>query len=308
MSGFKSFFNQAMVDTGMTDQQFERLVDVLSAAERNHREWLRRLNRSLVCQVPPGDDILAEDSHYLCRFGQWYYNEASDLVRRDDDFIALEALHAKMHFEARELARVSQHHSTVTCEAYERFADNQVVFFETLHRVRDTLRDSLMSFDGLTGARNRQSFMQVLEAEAARVRRKGKTCCLALIELDFFKSVNDDHGHLVGDMVLREVAQLIRADLRTYDSICRFGGEEFLVCLPDTDLVEAEQIMERLREVVASQQIDVAGAGIDLRITVSIGVASMNPQGDIESAFTATDRALYQAKHEGRNRVVTSRV
>jgi diguanylate cyclase (GGDEF)-like protein len=303
MTEFKAFFNQTAVDTGMTDQQFERLVEVLSAAERNHREWLKRLNRSLVCGCEHLDDIVADDAHFLCRFGQWYYNEASDLVRGDQDFIALGSLHEAMHNEARDLALASMRGAEVSCDSYDRFADNQSVFFDTLQRLRDTMRDSLMSFDGLTGARNRQSFMHVLEAESARVRRKGEACCLALIDLDFFKKINDEHGHLVGDMVLRDVAQVIREHLRTYDSICRFGGEEFLVCLPATDLEEARTIMERLRAVVAEQDFRPQGAEAKVNVSVSIGLAVMNAQGDIEGAFRSADQALYRAKSEGRNRV-----
>lgn len=306
MSEFKAFFNRAVVDTGMTDQQFERLVEVLTTAERNHREWLKRLNRSLVCDGGHLDDITAENSHFLCRFGRWYYNEASSLVRRDENFIALESLHEEMHSAARELALASMNRTTISCASYDRFADSQSVFFETLHRLRDSLRDSLMSFDGLTGARNRQSFMHVLEAEAARVRRNGEACCLALIDLDFFKAVNDEYGHLVGDMVLRDVAQVIRQHLRTYDTICRFGGEEFLVCLPDTELQEALTIMNRVREVVAGQPFRPAGSEVSLEMTVSVGLAPMSSQGDIEAAFKEADQALYRAKSDGRNRVVTS--
>lgn len=308
MSEFKAFFNQAVVDTGMTDQQLERLVEVLTTAERNHREWLKRLNSSLVCEGGHLDDITAQNSHFLCRFGQWYYNEASSLVRGDENFLALESLHEEMHAAARDLALASTEGEAISCASYDRFADTQSVFFETLHRLRDTMRDLLMSFDGLTGARNRQSFMHVLEAEAARVRRHDEPCCLALIDLDFFKTVNDEHGHLVGDMVLRDVAQVIRQHLRTYDSICRFGGEEFLVCLPNTGLEEAAVIMERVREVVGEHEFHPTGSRVDLYMTVSIGLAPMNAQGDIEAAFKGADQALYRAKSAGRNRVmITSR-
>ena len=302
MSEFERLFNPHTALPGLTDQEIVRMVDVLSNAERNHREWLRRLNRGLICAEPFDSDIVAEGSHLLCRFGRWYYDEATPLVRRQPDFEAIEAMHKRMHDHARRLSSIATRGERVCSEEYEEFADEQTVFFETLHRLRDRLRDCLVDFDGLTGARTRQAFGHILQAEAERVRRTGDPCCIALIDLDHFKSINDRLGHLAGDRVLREVAQEIRRHMRAYDAICRFGGEEFLLCLPNTALEAACNMLERLRLSVASLEIDTGGESVG--VTVSVGVAQLDDgDADIERAFTNADAALYAAKNAGRNQL-----
>jgi two-component system, cell cycle response regulator len=125
--------------------------------------------------------------------------------------------------------------------------------------------------------------------------------------VDFFKSINDTHGHDAGDRVLQELAARIRGSIRNIDIACRTGGEEFVIILPATELDVAERIAERLRKQVGGRRFNV---GIDggLTITLSIGVAALGQQGDrADDILKRADNALYQAKREGRNRVVTSR-
>ncbi|MDX5333517.1 MAG: diguanylate cyclase [Gammaproteobacteria bacterium] len=303
----RSFLQPTLLGSDLSDHEVERLVEVLTRAERNHREWLLRLNRELLCQGDFDDDILDERAHRHCRFGRWYYDEASAMVRGQEDFVALERLHAHMHDQARGLAQNVKLGHAVPPADYDRFAEQQAVFFDTLQRLRDHMRDSLAAFDSLTGARTRESFVQVMEAEAERVRRSGVPCSMALIDLDHFKQINDRHGHLVGDEVLQDVAALIRLNLRAYDGLCRYGGEEFLACLPETGLDEAASVMERLRQGVAAAKLTVKGVSEPLRATVSIGVAEMGPEGDVEATFHAADVALYRAKHAGRNQVILHR-
>lgn len=303
----RSFLQSTLLGSDLSDHEVERLVEVLSCAEKNHREWLLRLNRELLCQGDFAEDILDAQAHRHCRFGRWYYDESSAMVRDQADFVALERLHVHMHDQARGLARNVQLGQDVLPADYDRFAERQAAFFETLQRLRDHMRDSLAAFDSLTGARTRESFVQVMEAEAERVRRSGVPCTMALVDLDHFKQINDRHGHLVGDEVLKDVASLMRLNLRAYDGLCRYGGEEFLVCLPETGLDEAASVMERLREAVAAAKLTVKGVSEPLRATVSIGVAEMGPADDVEATFHAADVALYRAKHAGRNRVVLHR-
>ena len=301
-----SLFNPSGLDTGWTDEQLEQLVYELTQAERNHREWLKRLNRSLISGAPHATDVLSDESHFLCRFGRWYYHEASALVRHNEDFIALGNLHETMHHEARELALASMEGWPIDRDDYDLFADHQTVFFETVHRLRDSLRDSLMAFDGLTGARTRQSFVHVLEAELARMKRQGCTSCLAVLDLDHFKSVNDEYGHLAGDRVLRDVALAIQQQLRPYDTLCRFGGDEFVICLPDVTLDDSRAVLNRIREAVAGIEWHPDPARRPVSVTLSVGVAELTPHGDVESSFQAADDALYDAKGRGRNAVVVA--
>jgi diguanylate cyclase (GGDEF)-like protein len=157
--------------------------------------------------------------------------------------------------------------------------------------------------DGLTGLWNRGAILEILGKELARARRTGGSVGIIMADLDHFKRVNDTYGHLAGDAVLREAAQRMRSSTRSYDAIGRYGGEEFLVVVPDSDLPSAVAQAERLRCSVGGTPVPSSEGSIE--ITISLGVAA--GRGDdpraAESLVRSADAALYQAKKLGRNRV-----
>jgi diguanylate cyclase (GGDEF)-like protein len=159
--------------------------------------------------------------------------------------------------------------------------------------------------DTLTGLLNRGAVLDALLNEFARSRRERKSVGVILADIDHFKTVNDTHGHAAGDAVLREVAQSMRSVIRTYDSLGRYGGEEFLAVLPGCDTSVATQRAEQMRQSVAS--IKVAGVE-NLAPTLSLGVVSVCAQTDYEQVLAAADAALYLAKKGGRNRVETGAI
>ena len=167
---------------------------------------------------------------------------------------------------------------------------------------RDELRRRSM-LDPLTRTWNRGAIEEVLERELARAEREGHPLAVIMADLDDFKLVNDTHGHPAGDEVLRGVVGEMRSTLRPYDAIGRFGGEEFLVVLPNCDRPTALVIAERMRARVAASAW--WGAGGPFRVTMSLGVATTAPDGpgDAQALVSAADRALYRAKGEGRDRV-----
>ncbi|WP_439814751.1 PleD family two-component system response regulator [Zavarzinia sp. CC-PAN008] len=157
--------------------------------------------------------------------------------------------------------------------------------------------------DSLTGLYNRRYTFSHLDTLLDRTQSGGKPVALLVLDIDFFKLVNDSYGHPVGDRVLVEFAGRINRNVRGVDLASRYGGEEFVVVMPDTDLPAARQIAERLRQAIAEAPFE-AGVDRPLNITVSIGVASSNPAGDTaDSMFKRADDALYAAKRGGRNRV-----
>ncbi|WCD80382.1 GGDEF domain-containing protein [Pseudomonas sp. TUM22785] len=155
--------------------------------------------------------------------------------------------------------------------------------------------------DPLTGALNRRAFYARAEHELQRARRQGQTLCLAMLDLDHFKRINDAHGHGSGDRVLCEFSRLCQHEARSTDLFARFGGEEFVFLLPDTTPDAARNFLERLRESV--EQLRVDANGISLRVSVSIGLAASPPNADLHLLQEAADAALYRAKQHGRNRV-----
>lgn len=157
--------------------------------------------------------------------------------------------------------------------------------------------------DYLTGLSNRRHFLAQGEVELARAERYGHAFSLFMLDIDHFKNINDTHGHKAGDIVLQKLSHILRETLRMVDVIGRMGGEEFAILLPETDLQEATEIAERLREIVARSDV-VSEAGSPLHFTVSIGVATLKEKGvNLDGLLSLADRALYQAKAVGRNKV-----
>lgn len=169
-------------------------------------------------------------------------------------------------------------------------------------RLRESVKtiEQLAIRDALTDTWNRRHIDALLSAELQRKMRTGGALCACLVDLDHFKSINDRFGHLVGDAVLRRVAQTLKAELRFIDQLGRFGGEEFLIVLPGASLDDAEACAERLLRSVASLALL---ADPDDRVTVSIGVAECEGAEEYEPFLARVDAALYQAKRAGRNRV-----
>jgi two-component system, cell cycle response regulator len=167
--------------------------------------------------------------------------------------------------------------------------------------------EQLASTDPLTDVLNRRALAERLLGEMERVRRYETTVSVLLIDIDFFKRVNDTHGHLVGDDVLTEIAELLQRAVRAVDVVARYGGEEFVIVLPETGAVGAASFAERIRELVEAKTFVQTPEGTGLRITASIGVATFPSPGvqTVEDLLAKADQALYRAKAEGRNLVRT---
>ena len=160
--------------------------------------------------------------------------------------------------------------------------------------------------DGLTGVFNHRRYQEALQAELLRAERHNRPLGVLMVDVDFFKKVNDAMGHPAGDELLRRLAEVLSADLRQTDLIARYGGEEFAVLLPETTKSEAMQVAERMRVAVESRINE--GANWPTKVTVSIGVATFPEDGKTaEQVLIAADQAMYVAKRQGRNRVIGSR-
>ncbi len=178
-----------------------------------------------------------------------------------------------------------------------------------MQRIRESvhLTMEMAITDGLTGLHNRRYLERHLAGLVDQARQRQRPLSLLLLDIDFFKQVNDTFGHDAGDDVLREFSRRIRRTVRSVDLVCRFGGEEFVVVMPDTDIRAAALVGERIRERIAGQPFLIEGGEQELPITVSIGLASRSEPADApETLLRRADDALYQAKREGRNRVAAA--
>lgn len=164
------------------------------------------------------------------------------------------------------------------------------------------------TMDALTGLNNRRQFELRLNQEIATARRKNTPLCCMMLDVDYFKKVNDTYGHAAGDCVLKNISKLIISELREYDIASRYGGEEFFILLPQTNIEEASFVAQRLRKTVEEAKIDITEAKVpninSIKITVSIGVCDYSKDEDNIEFYQNADKALYDAKHRGRNKVV----
>jgi two-component system cell cycle response regulator len=174
-------------------------------------------------------------------------------------------------------------------------------------RLRDNVQMSIeMAItDALTGLFNRRYMESHLATLVEQAASRGKPLALLVLDIDYFKAINDGHGHDAGDEVLREFSLRIRKSIRNIDLACRYGGEEFVIVMPETDLAVATMVAERIRRRIATEPFAIQQGGRNLEVTISIGIAAIGAAGDTAAAvLKRADTALYRAKRDGRNRVV----
>ncbi|MFA6120493.1 MAG: GGDEF domain-containing protein [Sideroxydans sp.] len=173
----------------------------------------------------------------------------------------------------------------------------------TSHNKR-TQYEHQATVDALTGVHNRRWMSEAFPRVLHRCKLDDSHSAILVIDIDFFKRVNDTYGHLVGDAALKALAKIMQVNLRPHDLLVRYGGEEFAILLPDTEIAQAKSIAERLRTMVAANEI--CSGDLAFKITISIGIAPITQEGKLEDFFEQADRALYRAKELGRNRTEVS--
>ncbi len=175
-----------------------------------------------------------------------------------------------------------------------------------LERLRDNVQMSieLAITDALTGLYNRRYMETHVRSLVEQAAARGKPLTLLVLDIDYFKSINDTHGHDAGDEVLREFALRVRKSIRGIDLACRYGGEEFVIVMPETDLAVGTIVAERLRRRVASEPFAIQRGSGSVALTISVGIAGLCASDDAATLLKRADQALYRAKRAGRNRVV----
>jgi diguanylate cyclase (GGDEF)-like protein len=217
-----------------------------------------------------------------------------------------ERLVGSLNFGSSDATRFTRHHATDFLNHLATIAS-----FCLENGVNRALLVRSGDTDVLTGWHNRRYLQSRLQEELARARRDGSTLVCLLLDVDHFKKVNDTHGHLAGDNVLKEIAARVHDEVRESDVAARFGGEEFAILLPDSTAGNARRFAERVRAAVSATPID-TGSGSMVSVTVSIGISEVRPPPEAEDLkslgeqlLAEADVALYRAKAEGRDRVQT---
>lgn len=284
----------------LTKNETQSAIVQLDQAIYNHGKWYDSITRTLLCRLPYDRGDVAKDAHRQCRLGQWYYSDEPDKLRTHPGFIAIEAEHKNMHRLAAKLLQTTASGAVVSTFDFDSFNNVLERLRLGIHSLKHELEDSLFNIDSLTGADNRIGMLSRLREQQDLARRHVQSCCIAMMDLDHFKVVNDTYGHVAGDRVLAATASYMMENFRPYDKLFRYGGEEFLVCMQNTDITAGYEIVERVRQGLAAMPIDYGGQ-TPLQISMSFGVTMLDPDIAAEQSIERADKAMYAAKLAGRN-------
>ncbi len=279
------------------------ILDELDKAIVEHMEWLKHWHCLLLCEDAPTAKDIADDPHHLGRFGSWYVKNQHKGLVNQPVIRNLANLHRNIHEHANRLMEQARNNRPLPRASYESFMDSSSSFIANSRRLEKAFATASSSLDPLTGIHNRQAMNQELKREHERFLRTTKSsCCIAIGDLDHFKRINDTYGHGGGDKVLISSTNCFLRCLRPYDSLYRYGGEEFLFCFPDADMDVARNVLDRLRQELENNPVKLY-SGEKINVTASFGIAEMSPEATIEETIERADQALYWAKSQGRNRV-----
>lgn len=278
-------------------------IRALDTGIANHESWVSEIHQSLICgtdHANPAD--FGESAHCHCKLGKWLYSPETRSIEALDAFQSVVEKHQQMHAVARAILHKSGNKQNISEGEYRDFTAQALSFKHQARELQYLLMSQICVVDHLTGVWNRHVMYSKLIQEQERLARNNHACTICMMDIDHFKQVNDNHGHLVGDLVLKKVVDYCRDGLRKYDSIYRYGGEEFLFCLPHAQPDEAKASIERLCAGLGRHSITLPG-GEELSVTASFGIASLLKDSAIEDSIQAADHALLCAKAQGRNRV-----
>lgn len=280
----------------------EKIVRRLAPALQAHGLWIQHIHTILVCRIPPEDSDLRADGHATAELGLWFADENNEFIRRHPDYAAALERHRDVYARARALCEAVAHNRQIMPDEYQAFAESISNLDRSLEALVKELWDLLRHTDPLTGIATRFAMLPRLREEHRRVQRTGLTCSVCMVDLDHFKAINDTYGHRAGDTVLEAVSAHLVNNLRRYDQVCRYGGEEFILMLPNTEPAQAVPIVDRLRRGLAELDIHL-DQDTSVRVTASMGISSLLAERPIAASIERADRAMYAAKRAGRNRV-----
>jgi diguanylate cyclase len=282
-------------------QDAERIVRRLAPALHAHGEWIQSVHTMLICRSIEACRALHEDGHADTELGRWFAEENIDFICRHPEYEMAMREHRNLYALARKLCDAVLNDRPIGRDEYVAFAEGISRLDRSLEALVKEFWDLLRYTDPLTGIATRFAMLPRLREEHQRVRRTGLMSSVCMVDLDHFKRINDTWGHHAGDAVLEAVSAYLVQNLRRYDQVCRYGGEEFVLMLPNTEPQQAVPIVDRLRRGLADLRVAIGDTA--LRITASFGIAPLLADQPISVSIERADRAMYVAKRAGRDRV-----
>lgn len=285
----------------ISKEEKQTILQHLDQALYNHEQWLAALTRTIICRLPYDDCDVAEDAHRQCRFGQWCYGKALQTLREHPAFVAMAIEHHRMHQLGSRLLLASVHDPSDLPKEYDSFRNALDRLRLEIETLKHEIEDSLYNRDALTGAENRVRMLTKLRELHGLVKRGVYPCGIAIMDLDHFKTINDNYGHPFGDQALATSVSHVMTCLRPYDSVFRYGGDEFLISLPNADPQVTQAVIHRIREELATLTF-APDRPKGISTTASFGITQLDPDVSVEESINRADMALYSAKTSGRNR------
>lgn len=290
----------------MKEVEYEQFAAELDAAMQSHLEWSRRILRCAVLRASPGQDVMREDAHTLCRFGQWFSrNRFIFDALEAEKARALDINHRAMHDAIRQICNCILSNTACDEACLSTFETTQTLLIDCLAHFK-TLSTQLGSqADPLTKLPLRHRLEQNFHIFTKRTFRQGTVPAVILVDADHFKTINDEHGHHAGDIVLRELASCLKNAVRESDQAYRYGGEEFLLLLEldsaDHAGIAAQRVLEAVRKLAIALP-----EGAVIKPTVTLGAAIAQEGESLNRVIQHADLALYQGKEAGRDRYVVA--
>lgn len=275
----------------VTSEELERILKTIEEALALHEKWRDSLQRTLCCQLPPSAADMAEDAHRHCAFGHWFYSKGNAHLRDLPAFKKIGDLHQEMHGGAREVCRRLDVMGKVSVENYDGLIGQIVKFRDELVGMRHKVTYTLQNIDSLTGAYKNSRLIPDIEMEQQRLKEGGKSYSLLLMGIDL-KVINQSRGYKTGDKVLQTTIFSIREALGANDRIYRYGGAEFVICLPGKDVKEAEIIREALMKKIGQALSEVDGENPD-SLNIYYGIVELDHEAYLEELLDRSARSTY---------------
>ena len=270
----------------------------------SHLIWLTKLAK-LVKDKQKNNFVELDDT--MCEFGLWLHGNAKNIIQNNSKYKAINNLHQNLHLFAQKIFNQisrDEHHILITylekCELISLSIGTELALIDNI------LMNKRITKDSLTGALNREALRGVFESQYELSLATNSSFVLAMCDLDFFKKVNDNYGHIAGDQLLKSFVDMVKQNIRTSDVIVRYGGEEFVIMLPAIKKEKGKEVLEKIRQ--SFQDSCILFNKAEVKTTISIGMIEIKPEENYKKDFIdeyimIADKELYMAKKRGRNRV-----